>query len=827
MAEPSSLGRASLLSTPFAKHQSTLNGDHRRLGSVINNALFKQGIAVALAVALFGGPLFALADIPDDPGLVILDVSMVMATLMFCFELVVNFVAIPSYRVSFFFLMDALGTLSMVFEISFLLGGGDAVHAVLLRSARAAKLGARAGRIFKLVMCYSLLIRGPEGPSDSEKPRFEAKNLAQKLTTSIATRVAMLTIFLVAFIPLLDLPIYPRQDQSMELWARNLEEAFAGSNATKLSTEMSSMVAFYSSSDYAPYAVDGWDLDLTTTVGQPARGQNRVLIEVSECLVEREKCQDSTKATIYFNFTGAHQIAALMEVALVIVIVAIMIGMTQDLGNVLTIMMVRPLEKMFGILLQQAQHLMDICATEDDEDEADETKASELETIERALAKLSRIAGQALNKNVISKEEMAKKSEYEKAVLVDILQTEVTGENTTPMILERRSLGGAHKEMDMRLQTWEFDTLSLDDLGQENMVMHIFFHSELGIAKDFCEDATFKAFYEAVKPNYKDVPYHCFAHACDVLHTVFRLSCLSFGCYWMREVEQYSLLIAALCHDMGHFGKTNPFLVESRHQLAITYNDKSPLENMHCAKLFEICNEPATNAFGKASKDVYKEARKVAVATILHTDNANHFAMIKDITQIYETHEAACEKQASSSGMLTEYRDRILEPNRLLWLELFLHLADVSNPLKPFELSKAWAMRVLDEFFLQGDEEKQQGLPVGMLNDRDKVNKPGSQHGFINFLVSPLVVQTINLFPDFTDLHLEMVANMEKWRDEWVADVKPSDEEVAKKESDIAKCRETSERLLTRRMPPKPPPKPTPTTTIMRGWSWNGGMDTE
>ncbi len=28
---------------------------------------------------------------------------------------------------------------------------------------------------------------------------------------------------------------------------------------------------------------------------------------------------------------------------------------------------------------------------------------------------------------------------------------------------------------------------------------------------------------------------------------------------------------------------------------------------------------------------------------------------------------------------------------------------DVSNPLKPFELSKAWAMRVLDEFFLQGD----------------------------------------------------------------------------------------------------------------------------
>ena len=78
--------------------------------------------------------------------------------------------------------------------------------------------------------------------------------------------------------------------------------------------------------------------------------------------------------------------------------------------------------------------------------------------------------------------------------------------------------------------------------------------------------------------------------------------------------------------------------MESRDKLAITYNDNSPLENMHCAKLFEICSDPATNAFGKTSKEMYKEARKVAVAAILHTDNANHFAMIKDISQVYEAH---------------------------------------------------------------------------------------------------------------------------------------------------------------------------------------------
>ena len=38
-----------------------------------------------------------------------------------------------------------------------------------------------------------------------------------------------------------------------------------------------------------------------------------------------------------------------------------------------------------------------------------------------------------------------------------------------------------------------------------------------------------------------------------------------------------------------------------------------------------------------------------------------------------------------------------------------------------------------------------------------------------------------------TSLAFRMVANMEKWRDEWVAEVKPSDEEIAQREADIAK----------------------------------------
>merc|ERR1719181_1694661 len=104
----------------------------------------------------------------------------------------------------------------------------------------------------------------------------------------------------------------------------------------------------------------------------------------------------------------------------------------------------------------------------------------------------------------------------------------------------------------------------------------------------------------------------------------------------MSSTEQYALLVAALCHDLGHFGKTNQFLVETGHSLALRYNDKSPLENMHCATMFEICRDSSNDVFLKTTAQIRKEVRKVCISAILHTDNANHFEMVKSLSQCYE-----------------------------------------------------------------------------------------------------------------------------------------------------------------------------------------------
>merc|ERR1712086_751325 len=86
----------------------------------------------------------------------------------------------------------------------------------------------------------------------------------------------------------------------------------------------------------------------------------------------------------------------------------------------------------------------------------------------------------------------------------------------------------------------------------------------------------------------------------------------------------------------------------------------------------------------------------------------------------------------------------------------------------------------------------------GMLNDRDKINRPGSQHGFINFLVAPLAVATVKLFPWLHPLSTHLANNLEEWQRLWIEDAKPSAEEVAKRTADVNKVRNLAMDLQAR-----------------------------
>jgi len=96
-------------------------------------------------------------------------------------------------------------------------------------------------------------------------------------------------------------------------------------------------------------------------------------------------------------------------------------------------------------------------------------------------------------------------------------------------------------------------------------------------------------------------------------------------------------------------------------------------------------------------------------------------------------------------------------------LELCVHGADVSAQVRPFEVAREWTYLLFDEFFRQGDLEKEMGLPVSFLCDRETTVVPKTQPGFLNFIVLPLFKTLAQLMPNFQEMCKCGNQNVETW----------------------------------------------------------------
>merc|ERR1712226_547114 len=111
----------------------------------------------------------------------------------------------------------------------------------------------------------------------------------------------------------------------------------------------------------------------------------------------------------------------------------------------------------------------------------------------------------------------------------------------------------------------------------------------------------FIAYLGKVDSGYSpDVPYHGAAHAADVMSTAFWFLKSEFMHQGTTHLDRFMVMVACAIHDIGHTGFNNPWYVKTHDPLALRYNDKSCLENMHVAKGFEIMREfPKCNWFAQ------------------------------------------------------------------------------------------------------------------------------------------------------------------------------------------------------------------------------------
>lgn len=174
------------------------------------------------------------------------------------------------------------------------------------------------------------------------------------------------------------------------------------------------------------------------------------------------------------------------------------------------------------------------------------------------------------------------------------------------------------------------------------------------------------------------------------------------------DLEVLTALFSAAIHDVDHPGLTNQYLINSGSELAIMYNDESVLENHSLAVAFVILKESACDIFANLSKKQRQLLRKMSIDMVLATDMSKHMGLLADLKTMVET------KKVAGSGVLLvdSYNERIQI------LQNLLHCADLSNPTKPLHLYKKWVEGIMEEFYQQGDKERDLGLDISPMCDR-------------------------------------------------------------------------------------------------------------
>ncbi|XP_065887760.1 high affinity cGMP-specific 3',5'-cyclic phosphodiesterase 9A-like [Dysidea avara] len=278
------------------------------------------------------------------------------------------------------------------------------------------------------------------------------------------------------------------------------------------------------------------------------------------------------------------------------------------------------------------------------------------------------------------------------------------------------------------LKTREFDPRNWND-DELVFLMHLMY-GELKLVEKFSiNPSVLYHFLTHVRDHYQGNPFHNFRHCFCVTQMMYHMiHHFNLGCY-CSELEVLSLLTACVCHDMDHPGFTNSFLIHSRHPLAVQFNDKSPLENHHTSLAQGLFSDNDTNILLTLSDSEANTIRTTIRELIMATDMAQHNSIM--------------EQFSSLAGNFSFDDDQQVK----LLMKILIKCADLSNELRPNDIAGVWLDCLLAEYFKQGDVEKEQGLPVGPVMDRDTVRKGSSQTGFISVFMLPMFKLLTKVFP--------------------------------------------------------------------------------
>jgi hypothetical protein len=300
----------------------------------------------------------------------------------------------------------------------------------------------------------------------------------------------------------------------------------------------------------------------------------------------------------------------------------------------------------------------------------------------------------------------------------------------------------------------------------------------------------------------KTPPYHNFVHAADVTQCVFTLLNSTSAGQLLDKHSQMVLIVAALCHDMGHGGRTNAFLNVSNDPLLHCFNDDSDhsfgalvsnndsdhcvqvgcLEQFHAALaskvladhlgIFGILRSIGSNRHpdSRDPNDLQERFLRDVVQVILSTDLSAH----KHVLAKFEaSHESGAYTNADSlakadaavtDGSHSKSRLLRLDSPRRLLMMLVMKVSDISNVARNQFVANQWSKKLTEEWAQQSDAERSLGLPVTFNCEVDTPqSRAKSCIGFVDVVAMKCFLTLATALPDTAFLVRRTEDNKALW----------------------------------------------------------------
>jgi len=288
--------------------------------------------------------------------------------------------------------------------------------------------------------------------------------------------------------------------------------------------------------------------------------------------------------------------------------------------------------------------------------------------------------------------------------------------------------------------------------------------NECGLS--FCKK-TLIQFTATVKKHYRELPYHNWVHAFSVTHFMHLL--LRNVKDKIHKLEAVAMIFSCLCHDLDHRGKSNAFIQNTQHPIAVLYGE-SLMENHHNYMTRFILETEGCNVFSEATKEQQESIFKSMRGCIIATDLLKYFGYRESLSK------------AISDGTFSWDNDK----NRFEVICMMMTLSDLCGSCKPWKCHHVSALKVFQEFYAQAEEEMSLGkttLPMFLNKDDFPIN----QIGFISGIVKPCVVVLMPLIPSLIQIEEQLQLSLKQWEQKARESVNPETMEALAIPGDLMK----------------------------------------